>query len=69
MATKTFQVPNISCGHCVMTIQNEVGELEGVNRVVAEQDTKMVTVDWKEPPQSWDGIKALLEEINFPPAA
>ena len=69
MATKTFQVPNISCGHCVMTIQNEVGELEGVTNVVAVQDTKMVTVDWNEPPQSWDGIKALLEEINFPPAA
>ena len=69
MATKTFQVPSISCGHCVMTIQNEVGELEGVNSVVAAQDTKMVTVDWNEPPQSWDGIKALLEEINFPPEA
>ena len=69
MATKTFQVPNISCGHCVMTIQNEVGELEGVNSVVAAQDTKIVTVDWNEPPQSWDGIKALLEEINFPPEA
>ena len=69
MATKTFKAPNISCGHCVMTIQNEVGELEGVNSVVAVQDTKMVTVDWNEPPQSWDGIKALLKEINFPPEA
>ena len=68
MTTKTFKVPNISCGHCVMAIQNEVGELEGVRRVVAAQDTKMVTVEWDEPPQNWDGIKALLEEINYPPA-
>jgi copper chaperone CopZ len=69
MTTKTFKVPNISCGHCVMAIQNEVGDLEGVKNVVAVQDTKMVTVEWDEPPQSWDGIKALLEEINYPPEA
>jgi len=66
MQTKTFKVPNISCGHCVMTIQNEVSELEGVAKVEAAHDTKMVTVEW-EAPQSWDTIKALLEEINFSP--
>ncbi len=69
MATKTFKVPNISCVHCVKTIQNEVGELDGVTSVVASQETKQVTVEWKEPPQSWAGIKALLEEINYPPEA
>jgi copper chaperone CopZ len=69
MPTKTFKVPNISCGHCVHTVQNEVGELEGVKRVVAVEDSKMVTVEWEEPPQSWDNIKALLAEINYPPEA
>jgi copper chaperone len=67
MATKTFKVPNISCGHCVMTIEREVGELEGVVSVKAEVDSKKVTVEWNEPPASWDGIKSLLEEINYPP--
>ncbi len=66
MQTKTFKVPNISCGHCVHTIQNEVGELDGVNNVVADQETKTVTVAW-EAPQIWDNIKALLEEIDYPP--
>jgi copper chaperone len=66
MAEKTFKVPNISCGHCVMAIQNEVGDLNGVTSVVADKDSKMVTVKWNEPPQSWDGIKALLQEINYP---
>ncbi len=66
MQTKTFKVPNISCGHCVHTVQNEVSELDGVKSVVAAQDTKMVTVEW-EMPQTWDGIKTLLEEINYPP--
>lgn len=66
METKTFKVPNISCGHCVKTIQNEVGELAGIKKVVASQDTKLVTVEW-EAPQTWDKIKTLLVEINYPP--
>ena len=67
MASKTFKVPNISCGHCVMSIQREVGELEGVVSVKAEEASQMVTVEWNEPPTSWDSIQALLVEINYPP--
>jgi copper chaperone len=66
MASKTFKVPNISCGHCVMTIQREVGELNGVTSVKADEASKMVTVEWNEPPAKWDSIRDLLEEINYP---
>ena len=66
MQTKTVTVPNISCGHCIHTVQSEVSELEGVKKVVASADTKLVTVEW-EAPQTWDNIKALLTEINYPP--
>jgi copper chaperone CopZ len=66
MQTKTFKVPNISCGHCVKTIQNEVAELAGVKTVTASQESKLVTVEW-EAPQTWENIKALLTEINYPP--
>lgn len=68
MTTKTFKVPNISCGHCVHTIQTEVGELEGVTKVVASEETQEVTVTWDEVSQSWANIKSLLAEINYPPA-
>ncbi len=67
MQTKTFEVPNISCGHCVAAIQNEVSELDGVATVQADKDTRMVTVQW-DTPATWDQIKALLAEINYPPA-
>ncbi len=67
METRTFQAPAIHCGHCTMTIQREVGELEGVTSVNADQNTKMVTVAWQAP-ASWDKIKALLDEIGYPPA-
>ena len=69
MATKTFKVPNISCGHCVMTIEREVGELSGVTSVKADQATKMVTVNWNEPPANWEAIRSLLTEINYAPEA
>jgi len=67
MQSKTFQVPNISCGHCVMTIKNEVGELAGVRQVDADKDTRIVTVQW-DAPATWDQIRALLTEIDYPPA-
>jgi copper chaperone CopZ len=52
--------------HCVHTIESEVGELKGVTKVTASKDTKMVTVEWQEP-QTWDAIKALLDEIHYSP--
>ena len=67
MANKTFTVPNISCNHCVMTIKRELGELEGVASVTADAGTKTVAVEW-EAPATWDSIKSLLAEINYPSA-
>lgn len=67
MTSKTFTIPNISCGHCVMTVEREVGELAGVKLVKAIQDTKQVTVEWDDP-ATWEGIKELLVEIEYPPA-
>lgn len=66
MESKTFTVPNISCGHCTHTIESEVSELAGVKSVKAEQASKQVTVQW-DAPASWSQIKALLQEINYPP--
>ncbi len=68
MTTRTFNVPNISCGHCTHTIEAELSELAGVRSVKAELDSRQVTVAW-EPPANWDQIAALLEEIAYPPAA
>ncbi|MDM8521239.1 cation transporter [Anaerolineales bacterium HSG6] len=68
MTSKTFTVPSISCGHCTHTIKMEVGDLDGVKTVTADEKTKEVTVEW-EAPQTWEGIEALLKEIDFPPAS
>ena len=65
MTTKTFKVPNISCGHCVHAIQNEVSELEGVKTVKGSPENKSITIEWKKP-ATLEAIRSLLEEINYP---
>jgi copper chaperone CopZ len=67
MSTKTFVVPNISCGHCVHTVESELSDLAGVTSVKADQATKQVVVSW-EAPATWDTIVATLREIDYPPA-
>lgn len=65
MATVTVSVPNISCGHCVHTIQTELAELDGVTKVEASGETKLVTIAY-EVPATIEAIEALLAEINYP---
>ncbi|MBL7179448.1 MAG: heavy-metal-associated domain-containing protein [Pseudomonadota bacterium] len=67
MKTQTFSIPNISCGHCVMTIKNELGELEGVKKVEGDPQNKRITVEW-EAPVTLDQIVTTLKEINYPAA-
>lgn len=65
MTTITYFVPNINCGHCVRTIQNELSELSGVKAVDADQRTRQVKVSY-DSPATPESIESLLAEINYP---
>ncbi len=67
MAQKTYTVPNISCGHCVMSIKNELSEMEGVKSVEGDPDAKKITVDF-DAPASEEKIVGKMKEINYPPS-
>ena len=67
MEKQTFNIPNISCGHCTRTIENELKELEGVANVASSIEQKTVTVEWQAP-LTLEKIKATLVEINYPAA-
>ena len=69
MAAKTVSIPNISCGHCVKTIEREVGELAGVESVTADAVQRTATIRWDEKQTDWGSVEALLVEINYPPAS
>ena len=60
-----FNIPNISCGHCVNTIEMEIGDLDGVQSVKASSDTKTAVIKFIEPITE-ELLKTLLSEINYP---
>jgi copper chaperone CopZ len=65
MPTVTYKIPNISCHHCVHTIQSELSEVEGVKSVVAEIESKTARVEF-EAPATEEILKKVLTEINYP---
>jgi copper ion binding protein len=65
MDKQTFAIPNISCGHCVKTIQTELGDLKGVLLVKGDVEKKEVTVEW-DSPATLEKIKSTLTEVNYP---
>ena len=67
MEKQIFTIPNISCGHCVMTIKNELGDMEGVKSVEGDPSNKTIMAEW-ESPASADGVRSKLAEINYPAA-
>ncbi|MGB1287826.1 MAG: heavy-metal-associated domain-containing protein [Aggregatilineales bacterium] len=67
MQQKTFKVPNIGCDGCVRAIENELGDMAGVQQVTAAVDTQMVTISY-DVPETWQQIVATLVEIDYAPA-
>ena len=65
MTTVTYSVPAISCGHCTHTIETELGDMQGIQSVKADESGKKVEITF-DAPASEDTIKALLAEINYP---
>ena len=68
MTTVTYNIPNIYSGHCVLTITTEISDLEGVQSVEANPETKSATIVF-DAPATEESIKNLLVEINFPALA
>jgi copper chaperone len=65
MERQQLHISNISCGHCVMAIKNELSELEGVGKIDGDPENKSITVEW-ETPATLEIIKNTLNEINYP---
>jgi len=67
MEKQKFRIPKISCGHCTMSIKNELEELKGVQSVQGDVADKSITVQWQAP-ATREQIMATLKEINYPAA-
>jgi copper chaperone CopZ len=66
MSEKTVNIPDISCGHCLATVQREAKEVAGVSSVEGDVATKNVTIQW-DAPASWEAIEAALKDAGYPP--
>ena len=64
MTTEQFQVPGVSCQHCVNAITREVSALPGVQSVQVALDNKTVTVDHGEQVNT-DQIIAAINEARY----
>lgn len=67
MEKQTFNIPNISCGHCTSAIENELKALAGIVDIRSDIAGKTVTVQWQSP-ITLDRILDTLKEINYPAA-
>jgi copper ion binding protein len=64
MTTERFQVPEVSCQHCVNAITKEVSALPGVQRVQVNLDDKTVSVEHSEQ-VGIDQIVAAINEAGY----
>ncbi len=62
----TLTVPGINCGHCELTIKEEVGALSGVSDVRPSNVTKTVDVEFDPAAVSVETIRSTLSEAGYP---
>lgn len=66
--TKTYSVPDVSCGHCKMAIERAVGGMSGVRRVEVDVEKKSVDIDFDEVVSTEEAILETLKEEGYPVA-
>ena len=66
MNTVTYNIPTMSCGHCKMNIEREVGKISGVVSVTVDLDAKKAIIKYDSPATEAE-IETLLIENGYPP--
>ena len=62
--TTTYEVSGMTCGHCEQSVQEEIGELDGVTEVHADHTTGVVTVT-SAAPLDTSAVAAAVEEAGY----
>ena len=65
MNTLNYTIPSVSCAHCKMTIEREIGDLPGVASVNVNIDTQQAVIEF-DLPATKDEIESILAEIGYP---
>lgn len=62
----TLQAEDISCDHCIQTIQKVVEKLPGVKFLSGTPDEKRVSIEYDPDEASLDMIEAAMEVEGYP---
>ena len=65
MENITLNVQGMSCGHCVSSVENSVGKLDGVNEVKVHLESGKVDVSFEEDKVSLDVIKETIDDQGY----
>ncbi len=61
--TVTYTVPAIHCEHCAMSIREEVSEVEGVDAVDVDLESKVVAIRGRDLDDA--ALRAAIEEAGY----
>ncbi|MDM5205366.1 copper chaperone CopZ [Cytobacillus kochii] len=65
MEKVTLNVQGMSCGHCVNSIEGNVGELNGVSKVNVHLENGTVDVEFNENEVTLDKIKETIDDQGY----
>ncbi|MEU0483734.1 copper ion binding protein [Streptosporangium sp. NPDC006013] len=63
MSVITYTVTGMTCGHCVSSVKEEVGEVSGVTAVDVDLETGRVDVSGDSPDDA--AIRAAIKEAGY----
>ncbi|MEU4833095.1 copper ion binding protein [Streptosporangium sp. NPDC023615] len=63
MSVTTYTVTGMTCGHCVSSVKEEVGEVSGVTGVEVDLESGRVEVTGDSPDEA--AVRAAIEEAGY----
>jgi copper chaperone len=65
MTNATFNVPEMSCGHCKAAVEGELNKLSGVERSNADFERGIVEVRYDEDRVTTEELEGAIEEAGY----
>ena len=65
MTDKTYNVPDMSCGHCKAAVEGELNQLPGVERADADVGNGTVEVYYDEGTVSTEDLEGAIQEAGY----
>jgi copper chaperone len=66
MTQITLEAPDISCDHCIQSIEKAISKLDGVRFLSGDPSGKVVTLEYDPAVVELGTIEAALEEEGYP---